>query len=308
MKIRFYNSLIGLIAIITTISCNNDNLMVQNIINGNTIQLNNGSKINLIAVKNTEYNRAWLKLNVLNKPILLFDRNKIPIDQLNENNLSAYVFSEEGLNVNETINKLKQETNYNPILDDLNQNTLQNLYQKNKESVFLIFTSDGESYHQGSGFFISGEGIGVSNYHVFESTLKGKEVIKTLNGNEYKIARIIKSSKELDYIIFELDNPTNNSFPHLNISSIIPKFGESVFTIGNPKGLESTLSTGIVSSLRDNNNIIQTTTEITHGSSGGPLFNMSGEVIGITSSGLGEANLNFAVNIQLLETKLLLLK
>jgi serine protease Do len=49
---------------------------------------------------------------------------------------------------------------------------------------------------------------------------------------------------------------------------------------------------------------IQTTTEITHGSSGGPLFNMKGEVIGITTSGIGEANLNFAMNIQKLSIKL----
>lgn len=77
--------------------------------------------------------------------------------------------------------------------------------------------------------------------------------------------------------------------------------GEDVFAIGNPKGLEHTLSKGIVSSYRENNTMIQTTTEITHGSSGGPLFNMQGEVIGITTSGVGEANLNFAMNIQILD-------
>lgn len=71
-----------------------------------------------------------------------------------------------------------------------------------------------------------------------------------------------------------------------------------MFAIGNPKGLESTLSTGIVSSIRSSDHLIQTTAEITHGSSGGPLFNMKGEVIGITSAGLGEANLNFAVDIR----------
>lgn len=74
--------------------------------------------------------------------------------------------------------------------------------------------------------------------------------------------------------------------------------GEECFTIGNPKGLNQTLSKGIVSGYRDFNKLIQTTTEITHGSSGGPLFNKKGEVIGITTSGLGEANLNFAINIK----------
>ncbi|MBK8111356.1 MAG: serine protease [Saprospiraceae bacterium] len=73
--------------------------------------------------------------------------------------------------------------------------------------------------------------------------------------------------------------------------------GQSCFAIGNPKGLVNTLSTGIISSLRKNGDVIQTTAEITQGSSGGPLFNADGEVIGITTAGLEEANLNFAVSI-----------
>ena len=85
------------------------------------------------------------------------------------------------------------------------------------------------------------------------------------------------------------------------ISKVVPEIGEDVFSIGNPRGLESTLSKGIVSAIRANNSLIQMTTEITHGSSGGPLLNMKGEVVGITSAGLGEANLNFAVNINALQ-------
>jgi serine protease Do len=100
----------------------------------------------------------------------------------------------------------------------------------------------------------------------------------------------------MDYIIFKVAG-FGQSFPYLRLANSIPKVGENVFAIGNPKGLDHTLSTGIVSALRQNNAIIQTTTEITHGSSGGPLFNMQGEVIGITTAGLGEANLNFAVNV-----------
>ncbi|RZL44768.1 MAG: trypsin-like serine protease [Pedobacter sp.] len=175
--------------------------------------------------------------------------------------------------------------------------SLQELYEKSKVAVFLIYTSDGEKYHQGSGFFISKEGTCISNYHVFAGTLKGEEIIKTLDGKEYKVSEVVSLSKELDYIIFKIENKKNQTFPFLPMTSKSPNIGESVFAIGNPKGLESTLSTGIVSSLRDEHTLIQTTAEITNGSSGGPLFNMQGEVIGITSSGMGEANLNFAINI-----------
>ncbi|MBT7040932.1 MAG: trypsin-like serine protease, partial [Bacteroidetes bacterium] len=80
--------------------------------------------------------------------------------------------------------------------------------------------------------------------------------------------------------------------------------GENVFAIGNPLGLEKTLSKGIISGYRgDDNELIQTDTDVTHGSSGGPLFNMRGEVLGITSMVLksGGANLNFAISIELLD-------
>ncbi|MEI6124076.1 MAG: trypsin-like peptidase domain-containing protein [Bacteroidota bacterium] len=77
-----------------------------------------------------------------------------------------------------------------------------------------------------------------------------------------------------------------------------PVIGENVFAIGNPEGLEKTLSRGIVSNNKDKN-YIQTDTPITHGSSGGPLFNYKGEVVGITTASLGkEGSLFFCINIQ----------
>lgn len=178
---------------------------------------------------------------------------------------------------------------------------LNKLYNTYKKSVFIIYTTDGEKGFQGTGFFVSRNGLAVSNYHVFEGTSKGLEVIKTNDGNQYRIEKVLEKNKDYDYIIFKVDLGNDfilNPLP-LNHGSV--QIGEDVFAIGNPKGLESTLSKGIISSLREDSKIIQTTAEITNGSSGGPLMNMKGEVIGITTSGLGEANLNFAININLLQ-------
>ncbi len=169
------------------------------------------------------------------------------------------------------------------------------LYEMNKAAVFMVFTSNGTNNYQGSGFFISSSGVAVSNYHVFKETYKSLATIKTMYG-QYQIDTVYAKSEESDYIIFKIESQ-GSSFPYLRIASYLPKVGENVFAIGNPKGLEHTLSTGIISALRGNNSIIQTSAEITNGSSGGPLFNMRGEVIGITSAGVGEANLNFAVSI-----------
>jgi serine protease Do len=184
-----------------------------------------------------------------------------------------------------------------------NGQSLNALYNKYRNSVFMVYTSDGINAYQGSGFFISKDGLALSNYHVFEGTSKGLEIIETLDKQQLKIVNVVKKSKEYDYIVFRVQIGNYNIQNPLPISTQTPEIGEDVFAIGNPRGLESTLSKGIVSALRDNNNLIQTTTEITHGSSGGPLINMKGEVIGITTAGLGEANLNFAVNIKALELK-----
>ncbi|MBU0766148.1 MAG: S1C family serine protease, partial [Bacteroidetes bacterium] len=88
----------------------------------------------------------------------------------------------------------------------------------------------------------------------------------------------------------------------VKIVTDLPEIGESIFAIGNPEGLEQTLSNGIVSGYRDSEDngkkfYIQTNAAITHGSSGGPLFNSKGEVIGITTMGVQEGSLFFAINI-----------
>lgn len=176
------------------------------------------------------------------------------------------------------------------------QLSLSELFKKNNEAVFLIYTSTGEETYQGSGFFISADGIAISNYHVFEGTLQGSETIQLANRRQLKIESILAKNKENDYIIFKVKTSARMSF--IPIANRVPEIGEDVFAIGNPKGLEHTLSEGIISGYRESKKLLQTTTEITNGSSGGPLLNMKGEVVGITTSGMGEANLNFAINIK----------
>lgn len=187
------------------------------------------------------------------------------------------------------------ERNHSHTNKILPLNELYNIY---KNSVFLIYTSDGVNGFQGTGFFISRTGIAISNYHVFKGTTQGLEVIETYSGEKLKIKNILSKSEKDDYLIFKVNLSGFNISNPIPISYVEPQIGEDVFAIGNPRGLESTLSKGIISGYRDKRQYIQTTTEITHGSSGGPLLNMKGEVVGITTAGLGEANLNFAINIK----------
>lgn len=171
---------------------------------------------------------------------------------------------------------------------------LADIYESVKRSVFLIYTADDINVSQGSAFVINPNGDAISNYHVFENA--SKAIAINADGKRFMIDKIYTYNKDKDYIIFRI-GPNYSGFTSAKIALNKSRVGEECFAIGNPRGLTQSLSTGIISGYRDNDRMIQTTAEITHGSSGGPLFNKNGEVIGITTSGLGEANLNFALSI-----------
>lgn len=172
------------------------------------------------------------------------------------------------------------------------------IFEKYSSAVFMVYTSNGLEHIQGSAFFISRSGIAVSNYHVFESTLKGMEQFNMSDGRVFKLKRVIAKDKKHDVFVFQVDAYDDN-FNYIPISERTPKVGERVFTIGSPQGLENTFSSGEISQLRSEG-LIQISAPIDHGSSGGVLLNEHGEAIGITTSGYDDsgANLNFAVDIK----------
>lgn len=175
------------------------------------------------------------------------------------------------------------------------------IFDKYSSAVFMIFTSDGESGFQGSGFFISNDGLAVSNYHVFKGTYTGMEQIKLSDSNvAYKVSEVIAKSDEEDFILFRVNCDNTNYLP---IVKSKPKVGEKVYAIGSPRGLENTFSSGEVSQWRDNN-LMQISALIDHGSSGGALINEYGEVVGITSGTFADgsqANLNYAWSIDVVK-------
>ena len=179
------------------------------------------------------------------------------------------------------------------------------IFEKFNSAVFMVFTTTESSENiQGSGFFISNDGLAVSNYHVFEGATKGTEVIKLTSGEEYQVSKIIDYDKELDYILFRVDlgHKRVNFIP---ITNRKPKIGEKVYAIGSPLGLENTFSSGEISQIRESY-VLQISVPIDHGSSGGALINERGEVIGITTFGImkSSANLNFAMSIEVISRDL----
>lgn len=169
------------------------------------------------------------------------------------------------------------------------------IFKKYNDAVFMIYgaTSSNQQW-QGSGFFVNGEGLAVSNYHNFEGA---SEIAVKFYGSEslYKITTddILAYSKSEDYIIFKVKG--RYSYPFIPIAERRGEVGDRVYTIGSPKGLENTFSSGEISQYRTEMGLVQISAPIDHGSSGGVLINEYGEAIGITSAGRDDsgANLNF---------------
>lgn len=201
-----------------------------------------------------------------------------------------------------------KKTNAKPIVSTGNSGGIlsgQEIFKKCNTAVFMIYTSTGYMEFQGSGFFISPDGLAVSNYHVFEGTGMGLETITLSNGREYKLDEVIFKDRDNDVMAFTVKNTTGTKFNYIPISTRKPQVGDKAYAIGSPRGLENTFSSGEISQFR-NDNIIQISVPIDHGSSGGALINEYGEAIGITSGGVDDsgANLNFAVSIDVVKKKL----
>ncbi len=169
------------------------------------------------------------------------------------------------------------------------------LVAKNEKAIFQIFSYDeyGSPSSLGTGFFISSDGKALTNLHVLKDAKFA--YIRDYKGVYYQIDKIDRICSECDIAEFHVVL-NNNSFEKLNLTYDVPPKASEIFVIGNPEGLESTVSKGIISSIREQDNIktIQITASISHGSSGSPIMDMNGNVIGIASFGYTEGqNLNF---------------
>jgi S1-C subfamily serine protease len=166
---------------------------------------------------------------------------------------------------------------------------------------FLLFAIPHEG--AGSGSVLDKQGHILTNYHVIEDA---HAMAVTLFDGSTHPAKVVGSDPTNDLAVLHIDAPADKLIPIAWGDSTKLLVGMRVFAIGNPFGLERTLTTGIVSSLnrslRSSNNrlirgIIQTDAAINPGNSGGPLLNRYGEMIGITSAIIGNAGQSSGVGL-----------
>ena len=178
-----------------------------------------------------------------------------------------------------------------------NQDLLPELVRRIKPSAVAIETFDarGEKVSRASGFFIEADRV-VTNRHVIEGAHRAE--VHSSTGTVYPVKGVLAVDAEGDIAILKVDVPPNQVRP-LPLDRTSPQEGESVVVIGNPFGLEGSVTNGIVSAVRDIptfGRIIQITAPISPGSSGSPVVNMQGQVIGVATLQItGGQSVNFAI-------------
>lgn len=158
-----------------------------------------------------------------------------------------------------------------------------------KASVVVVQTDNGF----GSGFAVSGEGWVATSFHVVVGA--AAITLEDPTGQVHRVTAVRAFDRGNDLAI--LDAPSLK-LPPLRMTTVVPEVGETVVVVGHPKQLTATVSDGIVAAVRqqsDGTGLLQVTAPISPGSSGGPILNLHGHVVGVTSGYLDDAqNLNFA--------------
>jgi hypothetical protein len=173
-------------------------------------------------------------------------------------------------------------------------------------AIVTIITAAGDKpIAQGTGFLVGADGVIVTNYHVIKEG--NVAIVKFPDGTVLSVDGILAVDKVRDLALIKVHGRTFRTLTLGNSDRV--QVGQEVVAIGNPLSLESTVSNGIISGVRSDKEaggkFLQTTAPISPGSSGGPLFNMRGEVVGINTMYLeGGENLNFAIPVN--DAKLLL--
>lgn len=173
--------------------------------------------------------------------------------------------------------------------------------EERSNSVVLLecYDKDNDLYATGSGFVIFEDNVIATNYHVIEQEVYSISA-QTESGKTIKVTGIIAYDKDKDIALLKTSTPSSIEVLGTCSSETLKK-GEKVVAIGSPLGLTNSVSMGVFSGLveEDNQKFLQFTAPISPGSSGGALFNDSGEVIGVTSSSFTEGqNINLAIPIE----------
>lgn len=186
---------------------------------------------------------------------------------------------------------------------NLRKTTIEKCVGAVSEAVVKVSSPSGT----GSGFFINEDGFMITNYHVIERETRIEVTVfrKAKNSFEKKTFKKVKIeaiNPFVDLALLKVEELAGSKVKFVHLGDVDHlKVGEEVFAIGNPLGLERTVTDGVISTKNrafEGLIYIQTNADINPGNSGGPLFNLAGEVIGVINMGyVFYGGLGFAIPV-----------
>lgn len=319
--------------------------VVRCVINGNTIQLKNGLKVEMLGIEPSAKSQKFLTDELVGQRVRLVadGTNQQPYyKNAEEEIVSAYVnmvnpapyanvngymlynnlagirkayckdsleryIAYTGGDTGTDDEDIKPDSGKYKLLSEID------LGKKMTSSTFLIIGELPEGGSTiGTGFFISKNGLALTNYHVLANRANYTIFVSDEKGNittdrDRPIARVITANKHLDYAIFWVGLDNGEEVPYLDLARERPDRGTRVGVVGNPATdsdlYTATYTTGQISALRERTGEIQFDASVTNGNSGGPVCDFYGRVVGIVKSVAvkngqqNTANLNFGVDI-----------
>lgn len=182
------------------------------------------------------------------------------------------------------------------------------IYEKINPAIVAVDSRFADGLSCGTGCIIDKNGTILTSAHILE---EGNDIIVTTsNGQDYKAQVIKKFGENKDIALLKINSEIEFSTVKMGDSAKI-KVGEKVLAIGNPFGFKGTLTQGIVSRIDYEKNRIQTDAAINPGSSGGPLLNTNGEIIGINQAiynpdnNISNIGIGFATPVNLIKEYLM---
>jgi S1-C subfamily serine protease len=173
------------------------------------------------------------------------------------------------------------------------------IFQNQADSIVVVGVvgKRKKDSRSGTGFFVSEDGLIITNYHLIKKARR--MYVKLKDNTAYTRVKVVNLDVPRDIAVLKIEG---KGFKPVKLgNSDEAAIGQKVVAIGNPLGLENTVSDGLVSAIRNGatgEKMLQISVPLSNGSSGSPLFNLNGEVIGVVTASLQKGqSLNFAVPI-----------
>lgn len=313
---------------------------ITDVIDGNTVELNTGTRIHLEGVDpNNAFTKQYLEKHYIGRPVYVdIGADDYPYIDSYDDDFDGFVITgDENECINRTLITIRHDAFYSGNIGD--DDTLEayrkivtphdplallndtQLAGKMKAACLLVYTEIGnDRIGLGTAFLINEQGLALTNWHVLDNAQKTFVYLSDSEGNIYgnkcfEIMPNVVHNSTYDYAIFyvNFDEDTRRNLAPLPLTRLSIAAGDKVAVVGNPAPgseiLPMRFAAGKISSYNEmdrNEGQIGIDVAITNGFSGGPLCNYYGEVVGISRSGFSnnDANLNFAVDIQKVREKL----